>query len=213
MSIVHHPSDETIAAYVGGRLDQGRHILVAAHTEMCPSCASMIAAADHLGGARLEALAPTPLGEHALNSALVRIDGEPQSAPTRTGQTYDLPIRLQALGGYKLGPWRWIGPGVHWRSVSVSNEGGTRVFMLRARPGTGLPHHTHTGKELSLVLKGAFIHGGGRFGVGDFDEADGDVVHEPTIETGEECICLVAMQGGLQLLSPLGRLLQPFIRL
>jgi putative transcriptional regulator len=173
----------------------------------------LIAAADHLGGALMQALAPTPLSEQALQSALARIDREPQAPSTRADLPHDLPVRVQALVGLEFGPWRWIGPGVHWRSVSLREQGGSRVFMLRARPGTELPHHTHTGTELTLILKGAFAHGGGRFGFGDFDEADGSVVHEPTVEAGEECVCLVAMQGGLRLLSPLGRLLQPFIRL
>jgi putative transcriptional regulator len=64
-----------------------------------------------------------------------------------------------------------------------------------------------------VILQGAFAHAGGRFGVGDFDEADGTIEHEPVVEEGQDCICLVAMQGDLRLLGLMGRLLQPFVRM
>ena len=102
---------------------------------------------------------------------------------------------------------------MHWRSVSVPADHGARVFMLKAAPGTSLPHHTHTGTELTLILKGAYAHEGGRFGAGDFEEADGSVDHQPVVEPGDECICLVAMEGQLRLLGLLGRIMQPFVRM
>jgi predicted ChrR family anti-sigma factor len=98
-------------------------------------------------------------------------------------------------------------------AVGVPAESGARVFMLKAAAGTSLPHHTHTGTELMLIIRGAFSHEGGRYGVGDFDEADGSTEHQPVVEAGEECICLVAMEGGLRLLGLAGRILQPFVRM
>jgi putative transcriptional regulator len=112
-----------------------------------------------------------------------------------------------------MGRWRWVGPGVEWCSVSVPVVNDTRVFMLRARPGTKLPHHRHSGFEWTCVLQGAFLHDGGRFGPGDFDEADEAHEHKPVVDNREPCICIVALQGNIQLQSRLGRLLQPLIRL
>jgi putative transcriptional regulator len=213
-SMHHHPTDETLASYIRGSLDEGRRVLVAAHVEICASCAAMVAASDHIAGSMLEAVEPQPLQSEALHHVLARIDaiaaGPARALPQNaTG----LPFGLAALGGYDLGPWRWIGPGVHWRSVSVPADRGARVFMLKSAPGTSLPHHTHTGTELTLILQGAYAHEGGRFGVGDFEEADGSVDHQPVVEPGEECICLVAMEGQLRLLGLLGRILQPFVRM
>jgi putative transcriptional regulator len=102
--------------------------------------------------------------------------------------------------------------GVHQRTVEVAGN-GARVFLLRAKPGTKLPTHTHTGIERTQVLAGAFIHDGGRFGAGDFDDAEGDVEHRPRVDIGEACICLVAMTGSIRLTGPIGRLIQPFVRL
>jgi putative transcriptional regulator len=63
------------------------------------------------------------------------------------------------------------------------------------------------------VLEGAFRHEHGRYGPGDFDEADDTVEHHPVVEPERPCICLVAMRGEIVLQGWLGRLLQPFVRL
>ena len=212
-TIRHHPTDETLAAYVRGALDEGRRVVVAAHIEHCPSCTRMIAAADHLLGLQLEATDAAPLQDDALAKVLRRIDQRASGERETRHPPAMPPLGLGALAGYELGPWRWIGPGVRQRSVSVPSHDGARVFMLKAAPGTSLPHHTHTGTELTLVLQGAFAHVGGRFGVGDFEEADGTVEHQPIVEAGEDCICLVAMEGQLRLLGLIGRVLQPFVRM
>ncbi len=117
------------------------------------------------------------------------------------------------FAAYPLGAWRRIGGGLRWRSVGVPAEKGTRVFMLKASPGTRIPHHAHAGIEWTCVLQGAFRHELGRYGAGDFDEADEAVEHRPVVEDGEECICLVALQGQIQLKSWMGRLMQPFVRI
>ena len=73
--------------------------------------------------------------------------------------------------------------------------------------------HAHTGFEMTCVLSGAFSQGGGHFGPGDFDLGDETVDHEPVVDSGQDCVCLVAMQGDLRLHGLLGRIMQPFVRL
>ena len=73
--------------------------------------------------------------------------------------------------------------------------------------------HTHTGFEMSCVLSGSFVHAGGHFGPGDFDLGDGADDHEIMIDSQDDCICLIAMQGDLKLNGMIGRLLQPLIRM
>jgi putative transcriptional regulator len=73
--------------------------------------------------------------------------------------------------------------------------------------------HSHTGIEMTCVLKGAFSHEGGHFGPGDFDLGDETVNHRPVVDAREECVCLVAMVGDLRLSGLIGRIVQPFVRL
>jgi putative transcriptional regulator len=135
-------------------------------------------------------------------------DTRPQ-AGARATVSPDVPVTLSSYG---LGAWRWIGLGIYWRPVEIPREQDTRVFMLKAAPGTVLPHHKHTGAEWTCVLQGAFRHQQGRYGAGDFDEAGQQIEHHPVVEDGADCICLVALQGQLQLQGWFGRLLQPFVR-
>lgn len=211
MTIKHHPSLETLTAHCNGRLDAARSLVVAAHLEHCPACRQHAAALDMLGGVMIDSIEPTAMSDGALERALALLDFE--AASTQPLLPSDLPHAPEALRGAKLGAWRWIGPGTHYRDTDIVAPDGYRVFLLRSQAGSRLPHHTHTGVELTLTLKGAYEHEGGRFGVGDLEEADGSTEHQPIVSDGEECICLVAMNGNLRLLGVMGRLLQPFVRL
>jgi putative transcriptional regulator len=73
--------------------------------------------------------------------------------------------------------------------------------------------HTHTGIELTCVLRGSFSHEGGRFGPGDFDFGDETLDHQPIVGSDEPCLCLVAMTGDLRMNGFFGRLIGPFVRL
>jgi putative transcriptional regulator len=118
-----------------------------------------------------------------------------------------------AVRRQRFGDWKWIGPGVHLRPILLPEYEATRVFLLKAAPGTRMLQHSHTELEMTCVLTGAFSHDGGRFGPGDFDFGDEDVDHKPLVERGEDCVCLVAMRGELRLSGLIGRLIQPFVRL
>jgi len=212
MSPRHHPSDPVLADYASGSLDQGSALVVGTHVSLCPACREAARAFEHVGGVLLEDLAPTPLKSGARGTILEKLDlaVAVEGRPASIGADADLPI---PLAEQDLGPWRWIGRGVYWRSVGSDWEDGTRVFMLKAAPGTPLPHHRHEGREWTCILQGAFRHDLGRYGAGDFDEADEHDEHRPFVETGEPCICLVAMQGQIELQGWFGRLLQPFVRI
>jgi putative transcriptional regulator len=216
MTIQHHPMDTTLAAFAGGTLDEGRSIVVATHLAACLDCRRRVATFECVGGALLESLPPSPMAADALAQTLARIDAPAtadvaiRSSPPAGDETMVYPA---PLSHYALGPWRWVGRGVHYRRVSVPREAGTHVFMLKAAPGTRLPRHSHTATELTCVLKGAFRHDHGRYGPGDVDDADDTMEHWPRVEAGEECICLVALQGQLRFAGVMGRLLQPFVRM
>ena len=222
MTIQHHPSDPTLASFAAGTLDEGRSLVVATHLSKCPACREAIAAFEGFGGAMLEDAEPLAVDETALARALGAISAHapatvPATAPApepRRSIAPELPAALPAaLGAYPMGAWRWIGPGVYWRHVGVPADEGTRVFMLKAAPGIVLPDHRHTGIEWTCILQGAFRHQHGRFGEGDFDEADETVEHHPVVEHGIECVCLVAMQGDIRFKSWIGRAIQSFVRI
>jgi putative transcriptional regulator len=211
----HHPKDTTLAEFAAGTLDEGRSLVVASHLAMCGECREFVSSLEEAGGQMLATIEPVAMAEGAAARALSLLADEPamtQTAPLKPAAVPVWQPEQKTLLGYELGPWRWVAPGLHHRVVKVP-DGPTRVFMLKAAPGLKIPDHRHTGTELTCVLSGAFIHEGGRFAAGDCDDADQDDGHRPVIDGGEECICLVAMDGQLKLTGVLGRLIQPFVRL
>ena len=214
MTIAHHPDAPLLAAYAAGRLDLGQHIAIATHLAACPDCGGFVRACEGVGGEMLDEEEPAALAEGALARALGALDAPPPVTPPPAPNVRDLPPGVPGfVAGYGIGRWRWVAPRIHMRNVALPEPSPTRVFLLRSAPGTKLLQHVHTGIEMTCVLTGAFAHDGGRFGPGDFDLGDPTIEHEPHVEAGPDCICLVAMQGELKMAGWLGRLMQPLVRL
>lgn len=213
MTISHHPGDETLAAYAAGTLDEGSAFVIAAHLALCTSCREAVRTFECIGGALMGEVEPSRLSR-SHEGAVVQ---ELVLAPERRAASRAIPDGASAVDRliaiYGQGRWKWRGFGVHSADVSVPVENDVRVFLLKAAAGTKMPQHSHSGVELTLVLKGAFAHQYGRFEPGDIEEADGGIEHRPMVDSGGECICLVAMSGRLQLPGFAGKLIQPFVRI
>lgn len=208
MSMVHRPSDETLAAFAGGHLDEGLALAIAAHVELNEESRHRVNELQAVHGALLDRIEPI-----AMSSAAP--DPTEQRSPAGhsvTSQSPAEPGMPNVLRPYAVGPWRPIGIRIAMRRVDVPGA-QARVFMLRAGPGIALPHHKHTGFEWTTILCGAYEHEYGRYAVGDFDEANGDHEHTPRVDPVEGCTCLVAMTGNVLFQGWLGRLLQPLVRL
>lgn len=106
-----------------------------------------------------------------------------------------------------------MGPGIRVRNVHAPRDGKCRVILLKIDPGRETPRHTHGGVELTCVISGAYATETERFDVGDFEEADHDTLHQPRVVSDVPCLCVVALDGQIQLGGPFGRLMQPFVRL
>ncbi len=214
MTITHHPDEALLTAYAAGSLDLGQHVAIATHLAACVHCRAWARSLERVGGALLDGSPPAALAVDALERALARLDEPaPASTPAAAVAPEAPPQLPRFVRSYAFGPWRWVAPRVSMRLIQLPELSPTRVFLLKSAPGTKLLQHEHTGLEMTCVLSGAFAQEGGRFGPGDFDFGDPTIAHEPRVEAGVDCVCLVAMQGDLKLSGVLGRLMQPFVRL
>lgn len=217
MKISHHFDDATLMAYSAGTLPQGMALLVACHLHWCAHCRQRARSTDAIGGALLDALAPAALNEDALNTLLARLDAVEPVTDARPAATVaadpELPPPLQQLLAQPLEalPWKRIGYGVRQLDLALDGPGATR--LLRIAPGVSVPHHTHGGNELTLILRGSYSDEVGRFCRGDVADLDGEVSHQPIVDTDQECICLIATDAPLKFSGLMGRLVQPFIGL
>lgn len=206
MSTVHRPSDETLAAFAAGQLDEGLAVVVACHVEADQESRRRLRELQAVQGALLDTVEPVAMASGPRHAATAA-PAEPSSAAALMSE----PGMPKVLRPYGFGPWRPIGIRIAMRRVEVPGA-DARVFMLRAGPGIALPHHKHTGFEWTTILAGAYEHEYGRYAAGDFDEADAEHDHTPRVDPVEGCTCIVAMTGSVQLQGWLGRLLQPLVR-
>lgn len=217
MTISHHPQDELLTAFAAGTLDLGQHVAIATHLVGCRHCRGVVRAMEQVAGVMVDRLPPVQMSPGAFAAVEARLDGiaaRPAAAPARAGSGFpDVSNLPDFVRHYRDSRWKWIAPKVHFRPIGLPRPSDTRVFLLRSKPGTKMIEHTHTGFEMTCVLSGSFAHEGGQFGPGDFDFGDGADDHDVVVDSAEDCICLVAMQGDLKLQGTIGRLLQPLIRL
>lgn len=213
MKITHHPPEELLAKFAAGALDEAEHLVVAVHASLCPHCARFAGAIEYLAGEAIEHGEPAQLADHAFEAVMARIDAvrpAPSRATVPPDADEDLPEILRRC---RIGKRRRVAPGVSLRPILLAEGAASRAFLLQSAPGTRMLEHSHTGNELTCVLKGSFSHHGGDFRPGDFDYGDDSVDHQPLVGSEGPCLCVVAMTGDLHMNGFLGRLIGPFVRL
>jgi putative transcriptional regulator len=106
-------------------------------------------------------------------------------------------------------PWRSAGRGLAIAKLRATRD--ERLWLLRAAAGTVLPRHTHSGSELTLVLKGAFFNRDRIYAAGDMEDADETTDHQPVVTNEGECLCLAVTEGPLRFRALLPRLAQSYL--
>jgi putative transcriptional regulator len=207
-----HPTAEMLAAYAAGSAKEGVSLLVAAHLTYCAECRVRVAALEAIGGSLLGVAATTEGAGPSLEATLALLDApvaRPAPAAPVSG-TSPLPRPVaEALGApFEAIRWRFRMPGVSECPIELGSD--ERVSLLRVRPGAGVPAHTHTAEEATLVFAGSLCDRGRVFRAGDVAVATADDDHHPSAGPGEDCLCLAVLAGGVRFTGALGRALNIF---
>jgi putative transcriptional regulator len=221
----YHPGDDLLMEYAAGTLSEPASLVIATHLALCPECRAMVAQFEAVGGALLDDMAPAEVAPDMLQDLLARLD-DPCEAPIRARvkprradrgarSAPVLPEPLRSYVGGDVGSVRWkpVIRGVEEFIVPVGcHAGETKTRLMRIRPGTTMPRHTHVGTELTLVLAGGFSDEGGHYLRGDLTLSDSEVDHQPVADEDAECICIIVTDAPLRLTGPFLRLLNPFVK-
>lgn len=190
------PSNEMLARYSVGAETPGASLLIAAHLALCPASRARARAYADCAGALLADTPPAAMAPDALDRALAALAlPEPATAPAPTGP---LPAPVARAVGINFDqiPWRRRLPGV--AEHDLAGFAPERVSLLRARPGSWLPRHTHRGRELTLVLAGTLQDGARTYHPGDIAQNAEADDHKPRIIGEGLCYCLIVLDGGLR---------------
>jgi putative transcriptional regulator len=208
LTISHHLDDATILAYAAGTLGEALSIAAATHVSMCPTCLGAVRGAEALGGEILDGLDSAAVSDICRAATLASLEG----GAVRPRPVAQSPLdRILDGKSFSELNWRKMAPGVSFVEIPLSKEAKGSLKLLSIAAGMSMLEHGHGGKELTLVLKGAFKDKVGRFTVGDIADLDEDTEHCPIIEDGETCICLFATEAPTRYKTLVGRLLQPFL--
>ncbi|MGB1173523.1 MAG: ChrR family anti-sigma-E factor [Marinobacterium sp.] len=216
MKISHHLDDATLMSRAAGALSEGMTLLVDSHLHWCKTCQTRAWEAECIGGDMLARIEPQEMSEGSLDSILGMLDGSEEIVAERSVKaqgSQEVPEPLAQIVGSDLDAidWKRLGPGVQHFDFNFPGEGACR--LLRIQPGVSIPHHTHKGNELTMILRGSYSDDMGRFCQGDVADLDEEIKHQPIVDTGSECICLIATEAPLKFTGIMGRLAQPFIGL
>ena len=216
MNINHHADDSTLLSYAAGALPESFSLVLAAHLEQCDRCRLRLREAEAVGGALLGGMAAMPVASQGIDRVWAAIEsGEPapESEPVSSQPADGLPSVLGRYlpDGLDSIRWRTVAPGIRQFILRDVESGHGTARLLSIAPGTTIPHHTHGGSELTLILKGSFADEIGRFSAGDLADLDDSVQHQPVADTDEPCICLIATDERLRFTGVFSRLLQPLV--
>lgn len=211
--IIHHVEEDLLVAYASGSLAEGWSLAVATHLALCPQCRATFAAAEAVGGAMIEALPPASLPEDswtAVKARLLRQHAPPDVRKIDRAHEFPKPLRDYVGSDLDGVRWRMLGKGAAQLRIRTGDT-ETQVRLLRIPAGRPVPEHSHGGRELTLVLSGAFTDGEAVFSRGDIEDADGSITHTPTATGDADCICLAVTDAPLRFSSWLVRLVQPIL--
>ena len=218
MIINHHPPEDLLFAYSAGDLVEAWSLMIATHVSLCTSCRHQMYEAEAIGGSLMENIIPEILEQDTYEKTLAIVQNEEQLPKPRvfSQSSYSnvLPHPLREYTGTDLDrlPWKKLGKDA-FHIPLVKGSGGEIARLLKIQEGRAVPEHGHNGTELTMVLSGSFSDESGQFVRGDVETADIDVIHQPSADAGEDCICLVVTDAPLEFTSPLARLFQRFVNI
>lgn len=213
----HHLDDSTLLRYASGDLDEAFSVVVASHLAMCAECRRSVRAAEAIGGELLEMAGEAEMSVGSFDRLMRQLDdsGDTISIEKPVAEFKDaigdVPAPLQKFIGPRLDrvSWRTIAPGVRKHGIDLSSATSSKLYMLHIAPGMAVPEHGHGGSEMTLILSGAYRDELGLFRPGDIADLDENVEHQPQVEPGAACICLVATESPTRFKDLLSRILQP----
>jgi putative transcriptional regulator len=206
-----HPPVELIVDYCTATLSEGISLAVETHLAMCAKCRLAERRIMNVGGALLEEIDVVSVEPNSLETVFSIIDrasmpGLRHRAAAGRGESADLPAPLRRYlpNGLAGCTWKKVGPWFEETRLKVSSS--ARVSLMRLRPGSLMPRHTHRGQEITVVLAGGYTDNGVKCGPGDFSLNDAADNHQPGVDDDETCLCLVVLEAPVRLTGRLGQL-------
>lgn len=214
--IRHHPTADRLLSFSAGSLPMSQALCISAHLDHCRQCRNDLKRLNHIGAELLTQLPHSEVATSLKDRVMDRIEhcDADEITPAVAPQASGVPRCLHSLvpSGFETLPWKRLSPSIHAAKL-CSDVNGSKIEMIRIKPGGQVASHNHTGEEITLVLAGSFSDGNGVYRKGDiiFRNRD-DRNHRPIASQDTDCICLTAVEAPIQFTGFFARLFNPLIR-
>ncbi|WP_105169585.1 ChrR family anti-sigma-E factor [Pseudoalteromonas sp. T1lg23B] len=209
--IKYHPTEELLTQFSQGALPATLSIAVSAHIELCDCCRSKVESLESANADTLFTTLEDDIEQDDFSSLFAQITSSddidiPKAYVPKTLEYQNRTVALpRAIANMKRG--NFVQLGKLSRSRLQLDDGELRASLLQIGAGGEIPHHTHTGFELTLLLDGEFSDERGSYVPGDFIWLDGRHHHSPATQSG--CLCFTVVNSALHFNKGLSKLLNP----
>ncbi|CAH9065268.1 Anti-sigma-E factor ChrR [Pseudoalteromonas holothuriae] len=209
--IKHHPSEQLLSQYSKGELPATLCMAVSAHLDFCSCCKDKVAALElnQASSAFGENEGTSDLDDFSdMFAQITQNEDIYQAKPFHNeplsyqNKRVVLPRAIASSSRSKF-----VQLGKLARARLNIDDGELRASLLQIDASGEIPHHTHTGFELTLLLDGEFSDENGSYVPGDFIWLDGKHHHQPV--TMEGCLCFTVVNSALHFNKGLSKLLNP----
>ncbi len=216
--IRHHPSPELLTDYASGAMQLSHSLGVATHLEMCDSCRRKLHHLTEIGSHYFSFSTPqTPVenDDDLKRKVLDLLDDEEHDEKvleTNSSDTeFSQSLKSILNKGYDSLDWSRVSPSIKVATL-LHDKDGTQIALSRTQPGGKMPHHSHTGDEITVVLEGSFSDEEGLYSKGDFVFRNAKDRHSPVVTNDAECICLMVLDAPIQFTGFFTSWLNPLLR-
>lgn len=229
----YHPAPELLADYASGSMTLSHSLCVATHLEFCSHCRQHVKKLTQLGAHYFELqnvrVEDEQENEKLKGKVLGLLDefDERSEDEVSHSQSVDFPVTTSSVtgdsvpaakslgqfvkGGFNDLAWSRVTPSIKLATL-LHDKDGSQIALSRTAPGGKMPHHSHTGDEITVVLEGSFSDEKGVYCQGDFIFRDARDKHTPVVTRDAECICLMVLDAPIQFTGFFTRLLNPLVR-
>lgn len=228
--IRHHPPIEKLSNFAAGSLSMSQAVCISAHLEHCGQCRRQLGRLELLG-AELFVNNDHQDRDDAIKQQLMsRLDdlqpgfsAGPDDAPIEISELVFRKVNSSPKGvpnclrsmvdtGLDQLEWKRLTPSIQSAKL-CTDVNGTRVELIKIKPGGKVASHNHTGEEVTTVLQGSFSDASGVYTKGDIIYRGPEHKnHHPRASQDTECICLTAVEAPIQFTGIISRVLNPLMR-
>jgi putative transcriptional regulator len=210
-----HPSNDQLIEFASGSISSSMSIAVTTHLHYCKVCQEQVRIAESTASVLFEQQAPIHDMTLDFNALMDKMERDQIKQITKPEPTVGkrFPLVVEKLMKNGIDSLNWSSPMKNLRTTRLmEDENGMILGLHHMNAGGRVPHHTHRGNEISVVIEGGFSDELGTYAEGDFIHLGTDHKHSPLAHADGDCWILSIVEAPVKVTGPLGWVINPFLK-